>query len=158
MQRRSSFALRSGSNAGNPQNFKFSDALEKAENENAEDQDSLEDIRLATKKYMTHSTFGQYYENIMLCISVVSCLEFIYATYLEPANRFDQENRYVLLRVDFFFAACFAADYTLNFLLADRKLQFMTRCAILTYPNNILTIIIRSFLSTASSPWWTSQQ
>ena len=88
---------------------------------------SIEDIRLKTKKFMTHSKFGLYYENALLVLSVFSSLEFIYQTYLEQNNEADQNVLDTLNSMEKVLAIIFMIDWSLNYFCADHKLIFVTR-------------------------------
>ena len=89
---------------------------------------SMEDIRLRIKKFMTHSMFGRYYENILLFFSVASALEYIYQTYLSESTLNKVQLMFWLEFFEKVLAVVFMADWTLNFFLADHKILFVTRC------------------------------
>jgi hypothetical protein len=58
------------------------------ERENAEEQTPwAEEIRLKVKKYIATSFFGHLYVNALLVLSILSCLQYIYSTYLENSPR-----------------------------------------------------------------------
>lgn len=111
-------------------NFQFSEALEKAENDVQEESDSLEDMRIKLKKFMTNSPYGQAFENVIMAINILSTLEVIYSTYLYPNNVWDNENQFVLRRMDLAFGAIFALVWMLGFLTADRKIPYILRFVI----------------------------
>ena len=48
--------------------------------------DVFEATRLKVKKFMTTSTFGLVYEKVLLFLSILSTIEYIYSTYLD-ANK-----------------------------------------------------------------------
>lgn len=108
-------------------NFQFSEALEKAENEVQEEHDSLEDMRIKLKKFLTNSPYGQAFENVIMAINILSTLEVIYSTYLYPNNEWDNSNQFILRRLDLAFGAIFALVWTLGFLTADRKIPYIFR-------------------------------
>ena len=86
---------------------------------------SMEDIRLKTKKFLTHSKFGYYYENILLIISVASSIEYICQTYLDD-NKDSQQDIIILLNtIEKVLAVVFMFDWSLNFFTADHKLVFV---------------------------------
>jgi len=87
---------------------------------------SLEEMRVRVKKFMTTSTFGQNYNNVLLLISVASSIEYMYQTYLDPT---DHPNAILLNNlniVEKILASLFMFDWCLNYFMADHKLIFMT--------------------------------
>lgn len=60
-------------------------AASKAHDEDADEKVTMmEAIRVETKKFMASSWFGRIYDRTLLYLSVLSCLEFIFQTYLHP--------------------------------------------------------------------------
>ena len=88
---------------------------------------TLEDLRMLVKKAMTQSLFGRFYENVLLFLSLVSCLEVIYATYLHPSIAADQQKLSVLQNVELGFAMLFCFDWVLSLFLAEHTTIFLTR-------------------------------
>jgi voltage-gated potassium channel len=83
--------------------------------------DKLEFIRLKLKKLVNNSIPGFLYTNIMLALSIFSCLEFIVETYI-----YDKELNQHLEKLEVFMAAIFSFDWILNFFIADHKLLFIS--------------------------------
>lgn len=50
--------------------------------DDSERQSIMESIRLKVKKYLAASYVGKTYENTLLLLSVLSCFQYIYQTYL----------------------------------------------------------------------------
>jgi hypothetical protein len=94
---------------------------------------SSEDIRLRTKKFMTHSLFGRYYENFLLILSVASCIEYIYQTYIVESAMGDSALMDWLNFLEKVLAVVFMWDWSLSFFLADHKIMFATRYATETF-------------------------
>jgi hypothetical protein len=58
------------------------------ERETAEEQTLwAEELRLKVKKFIATSFFGHLYVNTLLVLSILSCLQYIYSTYLEKSPR-----------------------------------------------------------------------
>lgn len=119
-QRRASFTNRTLST------FKFSAALEEAGKDYNDESNSFEQLRLKAKKFMNRSAFGKNYENILLGLSVVSSLQYIYQTYLDDSHEKERRLIFILNLIELLFAILFAFDWFLNFVLADHKLIFFT--------------------------------
>ena len=88
---------------------------------------SLEDIRLKLKKFMSNSTFGVYYENLLLIISVASSLEYIYQSYLDYSRPDDRVVLNIINAIEKVLAVVFMFDWSLNLFMADHKLVFVAR-------------------------------
>ena len=85
--------------------------------------DYLETVRIELKKALTNSWFGIYYENFLVMVSVGSCLEYIYNTYIDRASIQHRRLQFTELG----FASAFLLDWTFNFFLADHKLTYVVR-------------------------------
>lgn len=118
-QRRSSFSLRSTFNSA-----KYSAVLENVKADHEDETDSWEDNRIKLKKYMSTSAFGKNYENFILILSVLSTLEFIHQTYMNPNNVNDKEQLTVLYKMESVFIGFFLFDWVLQFFMADDKLKY----------------------------------
>ena len=90
---------------------------DKSEEEDKLELYSIEDIRLRTKKFMAHSLFGNYYENVLLILSVASCFEYIYQTYLIESSAHDTVLMNALTLVEKLLAVVFMFDWMLSFFL-----------------------------------------
>lgn len=108
---------------------KYSAAIEAFNVSKEEDKDPLEDARVKLKKFLTHSPAGAWYEDIMLSISIVSTIEFIYQTYLFNDIESEKERLFYLQLIELGFAGCFACDWLLNYFLADHKIKYFFRCS-----------------------------
>ena len=86
----------------------------------------MELLRLKVKKFLTSSWAGKTYSQIMLFLSVISCLEFIYQTYLTPRLAFERTETYYLSLFELAMAGLFALDWMLSFFIADHKIMFMS--------------------------------
>jgi hypothetical protein len=102
-------------------------STEQAPHPNTPVSDFIESVRLQTKKILTHSRFGRIYENFLLFLSVVSCLEYIYQTYLHPSVPSDKKLLHDLNILELYFASMFGFDWLLNCFLAEHRLIFFTR-------------------------------
>jgi antitoxin component HigA of HigAB toxin-antitoxin module len=119
IQRRASFSLRSTFNTA-----KYSAALENVKVDQDEEMDSLEDNRIKLKKYMSTSPFGKTYENAILALSILSTIEFIHQSYMDPAFPGDQNQLKILFKMESVFIGFFLFDWVLNFFMADDKIKY----------------------------------
>lgn len=87
----------------------------------------IEMVRQKLKKFMAQSRAGRQYENLMLLISVVSCFEYIYQTYLHMSVENDRRLLWRLNILELVFASLFAGDWCLNCFLAEHRILFFTR-------------------------------
>lgn len=88
---------------------------------------TFEEVRVKVKKIMSTSIPGRVYNDALLLISVGSSIEFMYQTYLDPANPENSDLLVKLNIVEKCLAGLFMADWCLNFFMADHKIKFMTR-------------------------------
>ena len=58
--------------------------------DDGEKQSVIESIRLKVKKYLAASYVGKVYENALLLLSVLSCFQYIYQTYLTGDGPFQE--------------------------------------------------------------------
>lgn len=105
------------------------EARELQEIEKAKLLSRLENLRVTTKKFMTSSPFGIAYTNLLLAISIISCFQFIYQTYLnDPTPSISQQRTLVYFRyIEEVFATIFMFDWILSFFMADHKLKHILR-------------------------------
>ncbi len=118
--------FRTSFNARNASVSKYSAAIDAVNNRQQLDHmTTIETMRLDLKKALASSWWGHLYENIVMIISVLSTLEFIYQTYLYG----DQEkSQYTVAKVmELSFAFLFGADWLLSFFLADHVFTFIIR-------------------------------
>lgn len=86
---------------------------------------NIEYIRIELKKALTNSLFGIYYENLLAVISVVSCLEYIYHTYMDDGRHTDEDH--ILYYFEMGFAGLFLLDWFFNLFLADQAASYFVR-------------------------------
>lgn len=107
-------------------NFEINDNATSTEVANqVESVDYVELCRQRLKKIMAQTRFGCYYENVLLFLSIASCLEYIYQTYLSFDD--DRPELNDLAELEIFFAFVFTFDWCLNCFLAEHRLIFFTR-------------------------------
>ena len=98
------------------------------------DDKGFEGVRLAVKKMMSHSSqFGQMYDWIMIGISVASCLQYIYCTYIVNIDRLR-----MLDKVEMVWSGVFIFDILLNVWLEDHKLEHFQKISVIL---GILSVI-----------------
>lgn len=120
LQRRASFAGRA------IPTFKFSAALELAGTK-PDETFNLETLRVNVKKMFAQSLFGRYYENILILLSLISCLQYIYMTYLHESIAEDRLQIRYSEKIELAFASIFGMDWMLSFLLAEHRTLFLSR-------------------------------
>ena len=89
--------------------------------------ESIDDLRMSIKKYMSNSLFGTVYENIIIFISVVSAGEYIHETYARDEHNEHWGHMPILDKLAVSFATIFLFDWLLNFFLADSKVFYFWR-------------------------------
>lgn len=75
----------------------FQNLIDKNASNDPEKTPLMEVIRLRVKKYIATTFIGRTYVNVLLILSVVSCVQYIFQTYLDPENPLDQVN--TMLRI-----------------------------------------------------------
>ena len=87
--------------------------------------ESWDETRKRIKKRFERSWIGFLYENTLLLMSVVSCLQYIYTSYFDALT----DTRLIRTSdiVELAFASAFAFDWVLSFCLADHKVMFCYR-------------------------------
>ncbi|KAJ1403484.1 hypothetical protein B484DRAFT_437383, partial [Ochromonadaceae sp. CCMP2298] len=124
LQRRASQPMFARSGTNNHA-IKFSAILEQVSH-TGEEEDTLENWRVIAKNFFRTSTFGRYYVITLLFFSVVSGVEYIYESYLDPLEAGDRRTLDALDLMELCFAFLFAFDFALNWFLADHKLIFFS--------------------------------
>jgi hypothetical protein len=147
-QRRMSFKTSKSFDASSFQNL-----IDKNASNDPEKTPLMEIIRLRVKKYIATTFIGRTYVNVLLVLSVVSCVQYIYQTYLDPENPHDQNILGVFNVFELALAALFAFDWCLNIFIADHRWEHFFR-----YVQNHLRIILCDNHVSVSLPWWTSLQ
>lgn len=88
------------------------------------DKDMIEIYRVNLKKFLATHALGRFYENLLLFLSSLSCLEFIFQTYLDKVE--DAELIEVLDRVEQGLAVLFSVDWMLHYFLAEHKMLYIS--------------------------------
>ena len=87
--------------------------------EEGDEEVTFEKIRLETKHFFTNTFFGELYNNLLLILSIFSCIQFIQQTYdKKPPNQDILELSLAIL---------FTLDWCLCFFIADLKVFFVSR-------------------------------
>lgn len=93
--------------------------------EGEDHQSQIDAFRLRLKKFMTTSLFGKTYTDALLVLSILSSVQFVYTTYLNPQGGNHGKQMQILDVVEKFIAALFSVDWLLSFFLADHKSEFV---------------------------------
>lgn len=83
----------------------------------------MEILRLATKDFLNNTIFGLAYNQFMLAISVLSCFQFIYQTYLEGHYSLLQTFKKLELGI----ACLFLFDWVLYLFVSEHKWAYLLR-------------------------------
>ncbi len=87
--------------------------------EEEEEELTFEKMRIETKNFFTNTLFGELYNNLLLILSVFSCIQHIQQTYDK-----DPPTKDVL---ELSLAILFTLDWCLCFFIADLKIFFISR-------------------------------
>jgi hypothetical protein len=85
---------------------------------------AVEDARVRLKKFLSTNAIGQYYNQILLVFSVISCIQFIYQTYEKKRHSMSADVNNV---IELIFSSIFLFDWCLSFFVADNKAKHITR-------------------------------
>lgn len=94
---------------------------------------SYEDARLALKNFYGNALICRIFNEILLYISLFSCFECIFQTYLTPSSSLS--NIFTLLEK--VASILFAADWLINFFIADHTIVFLKRSVSLSLFDDI---------------------
>ncbi len=87
----------------------------------------IEMTRLKVKKFLAASLLGRAYMNMMLVLSVLSCFQYIYQTYLDPSKPAEANTLRHLASLELGLASLFGFDWCLALFVADHKSEFLKR-------------------------------
>lgn len=87
----------------------------------------LETCRLATKEFLNNTLFGHMYTQFLLMISVLSCFQFIWQTYLPAKSSSAGSLLDVFAQLELAIAVLFVVDWMLLFFISDHKFTYITR-------------------------------
>lgn len=79
------------------------------------------------KKMFAQSLFGRYYENVLILLSLISCFQYIYMTYLHESIAQDRQQIRYSEKIELAFASIFGLDWLLSFLMAEHRVLFLSR-------------------------------
>jgi hypothetical protein len=83
----------------------------------------FEDSRIKLKKFMSTHAAGHIYNTVLLGLSVLSSIQFIYDTYDKHPH---SQSSYVNTLIEVIFSTIFLFDWCLNFYVADNKVKHVT--------------------------------
>jgi hypothetical protein len=87
----------------------------------------FETLRLLTKNMLETSIIGQIYSQVLLGISVLSCLQFIYQTYLDQNTRHGAALLLYFSKLELGIASLFLFDWSLQLFIAENRLVYIQR-------------------------------
>ena len=106
----------------------------------------MEVVRLRLKKLVATTFVGKMYVNALLVLSVLSCAQYIYQTYLDEER--DKKLLQFFSFLELFLAALFAFDWCLWLFLADHRLeQFLSFFAMVDF-TTVIPIWLTYFVFT----------
>ena len=85
------------------------------------------EFRSTLKKFVMTTFLGRQYMNILLGLSIFSCLQFIYQTYLDAEDETDKTILDFFGFLELILAGLFAFDWCLWLFLADHRLEQLLR-------------------------------
>lgn len=95
-----------------------------------EKRNPVEAIRLRLKVLVNNTLIGEFYNNMILLVSIFSTVHYIYQTYVEESTRqvrIKSEQWHFFRESELFFAFAFGFDWLLQLFIADHKILFITR-------------------------------
>lgn len=98
--------------------------------QNDENHDNLELLRLQLKEFIDQSTMGQIYSLSLLVMSIFSCFQFLIHTYSDSYPRSDANNVGMGINgdaVEFAISCIFTVDWGLSLFIAEHRGIFLTR-------------------------------
>ena len=108
----------------------FQNLIDKSAINDPEKTPVMEIIRLRVKKYIATTFLGQLYVNVLLILSVLSCAQYIYQSYLKDTIPREEKILNIFSLVELFLAGLFAFDWCLNIFIADHRWEHFFRCVI----------------------------
>lgn len=105
---------------------KIADSLDPSSVEFHEDKNGIEAFRVSLKDFLHHNTFGLAYNFAMLCLSVISCFQFIYSLYLPSIQGTIVNYIQASMRLfDICVVSAFTFDWALNLFIAEHHYNFL---------------------------------
>ena len=103
--------------------------------EKTNEKSDAEMLRLRTKVFFAYSIYGHIYDWTLLFLSMVSCIAFIYQTYLPIDTNYslvgNQQGTSLinsrLNKLELVLAFTFTFDFCLSLFMADRRVEFLRR-------------------------------
>lgn len=83
----------------------------------------IEVIRISVKDFLNNTLLGLFYNQFMLAISVISCFQFIYQTYLEGHTELLTHFKKLELGI----ACLFLFDWCLYLFVSEHKWAYLLR-------------------------------
>jgi hypothetical protein len=94
---------------------------------NSDEVDSVDDLRVQLKKYLSNSLAGKVYENFIIFVSILSAGAYIHETYAGDEHNLYWHHMNTLNYLGLICASIFIFDWILNFFLADNKFYYFWR-------------------------------
>ncbi len=112
----------------------------------------LETLRLATKNFFTNTVMGQFYNQLILLISVLSCFQFIWQTYLGTND--GSELIVFFAHLELAVALVFVLDWLVLLFVADHRITFITRYFYIYVIFDLVVHLFNIFPNLVSFLWW----
>lgn len=87
----------------------------------------IEKLRLALKFRLENTFSGNVYNQFVLVLSVLSCFQFIYQTYLDVDTREGSRLWRFMTNLEIIIAAILLFDWSLGLFVAELKMPYITR-------------------------------
>ena len=115
-------------------------------NEDTLEKTFLEILRLRVKRFLAYSLFGVVYEWSLHVLSLVSCILFIYQTYLPVSSTKDITTLNYLDAIEYITTVIFTFDFLLSLFIADHRWEYLRRYGIYEYKCELLLIMFNVFV------------
>ena len=87
----------------------------------------LENSRIVIKSFLDNSFWGKCYRYFFLALSIISCFQYIYQTYINDNTSIGRFQLYIFLNLELCIAVLFIFDWCLELFVADYKIAYFTR-------------------------------
>jgi hypothetical protein len=103
---------------------KIAESIEKISDDD-EHKHFLENIRLSVKSFMNKTIIGKLYFEFMTVLNLLSCMEYIYTTYLHYAKPNHLVYIHFCRKIELYAAAIYCFDWAFNLFLADHRSMYL---------------------------------
>lgn len=107
---------------------KIFDTIDNTNDSEEKSKSFMETLRLKCKSFYFHTFWGRLYDQIMLFMSILSSLQYIYNTYVGTViDDRDGSQGNVLVQLELIISLACAVDWFINLFIADHRGLFFMR-------------------------------